>query len=288
MNRAAIIAGVVGTAVAGMVLALPQYGIQLPLPIMIGVAAALATGAVFALVTATIFPKVQPKVSVKSLLDEPVSMVKELIDFFPTAKIQALSIRPETSVRSIDTAQNPQKYAGRKIVMHIRQGGPNEVFNPIKLREIFAGLANSPDFEHVLLFDEGGEFLAYFPGPIVRTFFTTSGSEGNITEWLIGHFYPDKRKLLYMQLFGGAGRLDTVFMHEKVSVVADRLKGGFRHLVVLDGRSLKKPVGVIHAEKMIEMLARAGVATRDLISDSTRVQTLRDELNGVPSPSLLE
>jgi hypothetical protein len=75
-------------------------------------------------------------------------------------------------------------------------------------------------------------------------------------------------------------RTDTVFNHEKISAVVDRLKGGFRQLVVLDGRSLKRPVGIIHAEKMIEMLTRAGVPAAGMRSNATKVEELRQDLRG--------
>ncbi len=279
MNRSAVIAGLIGAVIAGVVLALPYYGVHLPLPLLLGGAAALATGAVFAILTATVFGKVPPKPQGKSLLGEQLSSVKELIDFFPAGDgVQALSIRPETTVQSVDTAQNPTKYAGKKIVMHIRPGGPNEMFNPIKLGAIFAGLGRSPDFEHVLLFDSEREFLAYFPGPVARMLFAGDGAVGNITEWLLSFFDPTRREGAYLQIIGGAVRTDTVFIHEKISTVVDRLKGGFRQLVVLDGRSLRKPVGIIHAEKMIELLTRAGVPADTMKSDAARVADLKDDL----------
>jgi hypothetical protein len=281
MNKAAIIAGLMGTVIAGVVLALPSYGVHLPLPIVMAGAAALATGAVFAILTATVFGKTPAKPQGKNLLGEPLSSVKELIEFFPAGDgVQALSIRPETSIQSVDTALHPEKYAGKKIVMHIRGGGANEIFNPIKLKAIFAGLSGSPDFLHVLLFDEDREFLAYIPGPVARMLFAAEGAESNIAQWLVSNFDPVKRKEVYLQIIGGAIRTDTVFNHEKVSAVVDRLKGGFRQLIVLDGRSLKKPVGIIHAERMIEILTRAGVPAAGIRSDATKVEELKQDLRG--------
>jgi hypothetical protein len=279
MNRSAIIAGLVGTVIAGVVLALPHYGVALPLPLMLGLAVALATGAVFAILTATVFGKTPAKPQGKSLLNESLSSVRELIDFFPAGDgVQTLSIRPETSIQSVDTALHPEKYAGKKIVMQIRGGGANEIFNPIKLKAIFAGLAGSPDFEHVLLFDEDKEFLAYIPGPVARMLFTAEGAESNIAQWIVSNFDAVKRKDVYLQIIGGAVRTDTVFSHEKISTVVDRLKGGFRQLVVLDGRSLKRPVGIIHAEKMIEILTRAGVPPSGMRSGAQQVEELKQDL----------
>jgi len=111
-----------GTAivVALGIFLLPYAGVRIPLEQLMLGAAGVSTGVALGAVVYLLLNKTPGKISASELMSKRLCDIEGLIRPFPTEKVQALSVRPETFARDIDTVRHPEKYRDKTITLSER------------------------------------------------------------------------------------------------------------------------------------------------------------------------
>jgi hypothetical protein len=260
MSRALLGAFVAAVVVAAGIFALPYANIHIPLPQLLIGAAALSSGVTIGAIVFLGLNRNPVKIGASELTHKRLCDIEGLIRPFPTEKVQALSIRPETFARNIDTIVHPEKYRDRTITLSLR--GPSkegEPFNPVKLREIFDGLRNEPNFDHIVLYDDHKEFIGYIPALYARSAFIDPGAAETYIARAITDIYSGSLRAEDLRRIGGATRMDVIAHNAYVSEAATRMgEGGIRQLVVLQDNYHRKPIGLIYANSLVTLLNKGG------------------------------
>lgn len=260
MNKALLAAVAAAVVVAAGIFALPYAHVQIPLPQLLIGAAALSTGITVGAIVYLGFHRQPVKIGPSELKAKRLCDIEGLIRPFPTEKVQALSIRPETFARNLDTVAHPEKYRDKTITLSLR--GPSkegEPFNPVKLREIFDGLRNEQNFDHVVLYDDHKEFIGYIPAQYARSAFIDPGAAETYIARAITDIYSGSLRAEDLRRIGGATRLDVIAHNAAVGEAATRMgEGGIRQLVVLQDNYHRKPIGLIYANSLVELINKGG------------------------------
>jgi hypothetical protein len=266
MNRAALSIGIgllAGTALAAAYLYGPQLGFAVT-PQMLSISgSAVAVGCTIALVLFMAMSKPTEKPTASKLFSKRLGEIENLVDYFPTKESgKELFIRPETSAADLDPVKNPDRYRNKSIILRLRGGGRgNDPFNPVKLREIFSGLAFRPNFEHVVLYDENREFVGYIPAWYARSAFVSSDAEARIAR-AITDIYSGSMAQANLRDIRGATRVDVISDQAKLSEAMDRFAGGFTLLVVLKDHKHREPIGFLRSERVFEAIKNNGALER--------------------------
>lgn len=262
MHKALIAAGAIAIVVAAVIFAmpmLPAWGIHVALPQLLIGAAALSAGVTVGAIVFSAMRSAPIKIMPSELLGKPLRSIEGLIQPFPTQKVQALSIRPETFARQLDTVVHPEKYSDKTIVVSLR--GPHkdgEPFNPVKLREIFDGLRNQKNFDHILLFDEHKEFIGYIPALHARSAFIDAGAAEAYIARAVTDIYSGSFNAQDLRRIGGATKYDVISDTAELREAATKMEGGIRQLVVLENNYHRKPIGLLLGESLVTLMKKGG------------------------------
>jgi hypothetical protein len=260
-----VIGAVCGAALgAGYYLA-TTYGYRLSPSLLIVAAGAIAFGSAASIITFLSLGKTQEKLSPEKLMGKQLGHIAQLIQYFPTENVQALSIRPSTFAKDLDTVVHPEKYTKRPIVVSLHASTRNtEPFNPIKLREIFAGLRNADNFEHIILYDGERDFAGYIPAMYARLQFVGGDAETLIAR-AVTDIYAGSIARADLRAMRGAEKSDVISHDASFGQVLDRLEGGFTQLVVLRNGHPRQPIGLVRMERVIEAIKTGGVLSKTMV-----------------------
>lgn len=244
-----LLSAAVGIAAAIAVLAALYFGVRLSPEILMMIAAALSIGAAASVLTRLVVETPAPKSTREKLLAKHLRDVKGLIDLFPkgSGAVQ-LSIRSETQAADLDIVKNPANYLEKEIVVTLKEGG--KTFNPVTLKKIFLALKQQPNFIHLLMVDKHDEFVGYIPSLRVKNEFTGDEAEVLISRYIIDVF-ADHTNSSNLRAITGLGSTDVISDEDTLSKALDKMQGGFLRLVVLHGGYHRKPVGLLHSERLL-------------------------------------
>jgi hypothetical protein len=244
MKNVAIWAAI-GIAVAAAVMAAPYAGVQIPLPLLMQGAAALSLGAAAAVLARAVLDRPQHRTLHADLGKMRLKKVPGLIDRFPTGSgTLQLSVRPDSKVESLDVFKHPAQYTNKDIVVSLKASSSTS-FNPVELKKLFLALRDQLGFLHLVLLDKHDEFVGYIPGFAAKREFTGPGAEGMIAKY-VADVFADPANSVYLRQIDGAGKVDTISNDAKVSDAVEKVSGGFRTLVVLEGGSHRRPIGLVN------------------------------------------
>ncbi len=247
--RKVLVSAAAGSAAAAAVLAALHFGVRVSPETLMMTTAALSVGAAAAMLTRLAVETAAPKDNRARLLGKRLKDVKGLIDPFPKgAGSVQLSIRSETQAADLDIVKNPASYLDKDIVVTIKDGG--KTFNPVTLKKIFLALKQQPNFVHLLLVDKHDEFVGYIPSLRVKNEFTGDDAEVLISRYIIDVF-ADHANSANLRVITGLGNTDTISDEDTLSKAPDRMQGGFLRLVVLHGGYHRKPIGLLHSERLV-------------------------------------
>jgi hypothetical protein len=221
--------------------------------------AAVVFGCTIALIVSLALNKPVDKFAANALLKKQLGDIGNLIDVFPTASTgKDLFIRPETHAGELDPVKNPDRYASKSIVLRLK-GGPKgtDPFNPVKLREIFSGLAFRPNFEHILLYNNDRDFVAYIPAWYARYAFVTGDAESRIAR-AITDTYSGSFHQANLHEIRGATDVDVISEKAKLSDAMERFAGGITLLVVMKHNNSREAIGFLRSERVIEAIKNSG------------------------------
>lgn len=266
MNRAALSIGIgllAGTALAAAFLYGPRLGFAVTPQVLSISGSAIAVGCTIALVLFMAMNRPSEKPTASKLFSRKLSEIENLIDYFPTKENgKELFIRPETSAADLDPVKNPDRYRSKSIILRLRGAAKgSDPFNPVKLREIFGGLAFRPNFEHVVLYDENREFVGYIPAWYARSAFVSADAEARIAR-AITDIYSGSMSQANLRDVRGATTVDVISDHAKLSEAMDRFAGGFTLLVVLKDHKHREPIGFLRSERVFEAIKNNGLLER--------------------------
>jgi hypothetical protein len=259
MKKSLIPACATAIFVALGIFLLPYAGVRIPLEQLMLGAAGVSTGVALGAVVYLLLNKTPGKISPSELMSKRLCDIEGLIRPFPTEKVQALSVRPETFARDIDTVRHPEKYRDKTITLSLR--GPSkggEPFNPVKLREIFDGLRREQNFDHVILYDDHKEFIGYIPALYARSAFIDPGAAEAYISRAITDIYAGSFNAQDLRRIGGATRSDVISDSAPLSEAAVRMGGGIRQLVVLQNNYHRKPIGLLYADSLVTLMSKGG------------------------------
>jgi hypothetical protein len=255
-----LVSAAAGVAAAAVVLAAFALGLRISPELLMMIAAALSVGAAVSVVTRHVVDAPAGKTDREKFLSRHLRDVKDLIDLFPRGGVRHV-IRSDTSLDNLDIAKNPASYQSEDILVVIKEGPKG--FNPIVLRQIFEALQQRPNFLHLLLRSKEDDFVGYIPGHVAKREFTGSNAEARIAEYIVnvledaaGNDKDADGERRYansanLSKIGGLGRTDTISDEATLSHALDRMEAGFLRLVVLRGGHHRKPVGLLHSEKLV-------------------------------------
>ena len=249
MNKVAISAAI-GIAVAGGAMAAPYAGLHVPLQTMMAAAAALSMGAATAVMTRSVLDKPRHDTLHADAGSIRLKKLPGLITKFPVEKgTLQISMRPDTKVDLLEVVKHPASYAGKDIVVSLRAANTS-TFNPVELKKLFRALRDQMGFVHLILLDSHDEFVGYIPGFYAKRDFTGAGAETAIAKYVVDVF-ADPNNSANLRLIDGAGKTDTISNEAKVAEAVERVTGGFRTLVVLEGGNHRKPIGLVNFNSLM-------------------------------------
>ncbi|MGB8366508.1 MAG: hypothetical protein ACLQUZ_12305 [Rhizomicrobium sp.] len=244
-----VLSATIGIAATAAVMVVLYFGLRVSTATLTMIAAALSVGAAAAVLTRLVVETPAPKDNRARLLGQRLKDVKGLIDLFPKgAGTVQLSIRSETRADDLDVVKNPASYIDRDIVVTIKDGG--RTFNPVTLKKIFLALKQQPNFVHLLLVDKHDEFVGYIPSLRAKNEFTGEDAEVLISRYIVDVF-ADHANSVNLRVITGLGNTDTISDEDTLSKALDKMQGGFLRLVVLHGGYHRKPIGLLHSERLV-------------------------------------
>lgn len=246
-----LVSAVAGAVAAMAAMAALGFGVKVSPEILMTAAAALSVGAAVAVVTRLAVETPAHRHDRDKFLAKRIRDIKDLVDLFPkgSGTVQ-LSIRSETGADDLDIVKNPQKYRDKDVVVTIKEGG--KTFNPVTLKKIFLALKQQPNFVHLLLVDKHDEFVGYIPSLRVKNDFTGDDAEVLIARYIIDVF-ADHANSANLRAINGLAATDTINDEDSLGRGLDKLQGGFLRLVVLHGGYHRKPVGLLHSERLVSV-----------------------------------
>lgn len=237
----------VGLAAALAVMGAYYFGFS-PTSVMVG-AAALTVGAAVAVLTRLLIEQPAQKIDRSKYLSKRLRDIKGLIDTFPKgAGTVQLSLRSEAVADDLDIVKHPDKYREKDVIVTIREGG--KTFNPVTLKRIFLALKQQPNFLHLLLVDKHEEFVGYIPAHRVKSDFTGDDAEVLISRYIVD-VLADHANSANLRAILGLANTDTISDEDHVSKALEKMQGGYLRLVVLRGGYHRKPVGLLHSERLV-------------------------------------
>jgi len=244
-----LVSAAAGALAALAVMAAFYFGVRVSPEILMIAAAALTIGAAVAVLTHIAVEKPSDRTHRERFLAKRIRDVKGLIDVFPkSGGAVQLSIRPDTVVDDLEIVKNPANYRDKDIVVTIKEG--NKTFNPVTLKRIFVALKEQPNFVHLMLVDKHDEFVGYIPSLRVKNEFTGDDAEVLIARHIVDVFV-DHANSANLRGLNGLANTDTISDEDHLSRALDRMQGGFLRLVVLKGGYHRKPVGLLHSERLV-------------------------------------
>jgi hypothetical protein len=257
-----LVSAAAGALAALAVMAAFYFGVRLSPEILMMLAAALTIGAAVSVLTRVVLDAPADKPSREKFLAKRIRDVKGLIDFFPHSNgAVRLSIRSDSAAEDLDIVKNAQAYRDKDIVVTIKEGP--KTFNPVTLRKIFQALREQANFLHLILRNKQDEYVGYIPAHVVKKEFTGDNAEARITEYVVNVLDdttgedkgPDGERLYAnsanLRKIGGLANTDTISDEDSLSRALDRMQGGFLRLVVLKGGYHRRPVGLLHSERLV-------------------------------------
>lgn len=247
--RKLLVSAAAGGAAAMAVMAALYFGVQISPALLMMIAAALMVGAAAAVLTRLMLETPAPASNRERVLGKRLKDIKGLIDLFPkgSGAVQ-LSIRSDTQPADLDIVKNPASYLDKDIVVTIKEG--SKTFNPVTLKQIFLALKQQPNFVHLLLLDKHDEFVGYIPSLRVKNEFIGADAEVLISRYIVD-VLADHANSSNLRAITGLGNTDTISDEDTVSKALDRMQGGFLRLVVLRGGYHRKPIGLLHSERLV-------------------------------------
>lgn len=246
-----LVSAAAGIAAAVAVMGAFYLGVPLSPAALMMAAAALSMGAAVAVVT-RLTVDAAPRNSERSkVLSRRLRDVKGLVDAFPKGggAVQ-LAIRSDTLANDLDVVKAPEKYLDKDIVVTIKEGG--KTFNPVTLKQIFLALQQQPNFVHLMLVDKHDEFVGYIPGHRAKSDFTGEDAEVLIARHIVD-VLADHANAANLRNLNGLAATDTISDEDNIGRALDRMQGGFLRLVVLHGGYHRKPVGLLHSERLMSV-----------------------------------
>jgi hypothetical protein len=244
-----LVSAAVGVAAAGVVLGALYFGVHISSATLMMIAAALSVGAAASVLTRLAVDVPAPKDPRQRVLAKHLRDVKGLIDVFPKGGGTVhLSIRSETQAGDLDIVKHPENYLEKDVVVTIKEG--NKTFNPITLKKIFLALKQQPNFIHLLLVDKHDEYVGYIPSLRVKNEFTGDDAEVLISRYIVD-VLADHANSSNLRAITGLGNKDTISDEDTLSKALDRQQGGYQRLVVLRGGYHRKPIGLLHSERLV-------------------------------------
>jgi hypothetical protein len=247
--RKVAVSAAAGFAASMTILAGLYSGIHVPPAVLMMIAAALSVGAATAILTRAVLEGAGAKDYRDRLLAKHLRDVKGLIDPFPkgSGAVQ-LVIRSDTQADDLDIVKNPSAYLEKDVFVTIKDG--SKTFNPVTLKKIFLALKQQPNFVHLVLVDRHDEFVGYIPSLRVKNEFTGDDAEVLIARHIVDVF-ADHANSSNLRQISGLGNTDIISDEDSLSRALDRIQGGFLRLVVLRGGYHRKPIGLLHSERLV-------------------------------------
>ncbi|MEI9993894.1 MAG: hypothetical protein WDM91_04810 [Rhizomicrobium sp.] len=258
MKRIAI-AAAVGIATVVLLAAayfLPPYlGWHVDPSKVVAASAILATGASLAafLLVAMGRPPVVARVAEASPLDK--DPVKQFVALFREPEPLTITAMPgqsvgEMTVRLGDLLKNPEKNAAKPILLTIKDS-KKDVFNPVRLKELFEKLKPFTGFQHILLLNDKGDFIGYLPAETAKKDFTGENAETKIAKFIVDILaHPDKSDTL--RSMKGAGQDDTIAETADIRDATKKMWANDKVQGLVVYRRLK-PVGVIDKQSILAL-----------------------------------
>jgi len=244
-----LVSAAAGAVAASAVMAAFYFGVRVSPEILMMVAAALCIGAAVSVLTRVLVDAPTDKTPREKFLSKRIRDVKGLIDGFPkSGGAVQLSVRPDTVVDDLDIVKNPANYLDKDVVVTVKEG--SKTFNPVTLKRIFAALKQQPNFVHLILIDKHDEFVGYIPSLRVKNDFTGDDAEVLIARHIVDVF-TDHANSANLRAINGLAATDTISDEDHLSRALDKMQGGFLRLVVLKGGYHRKPVGLLHSERLV-------------------------------------
>jgi len=238
-----------GIAAAIAVMAAFYFGVRVPPEFLMMAAAALSVGAAVAVLTRSAVDHPAQKNEREKFLARRIRDVKGLIDTFPkSGGVVHLLVRSDTIADDLDIVKHPEKYTDKDVVVTIKEGP--KTFNPVTLKKMFLALKKQPNFVHLILVDKHEEFVGYIPSIRVKNDFTGSDAEVLIARHIVDVF-TDHANSANLRTINGLASTDTISDEDHLSRALDRMQGGYLRLVVLKGGYHRKPVGLLHSERLV-------------------------------------
>ncbi|HTW35851.1 MAG TPA: hypothetical protein VMD53_14630 [Rhizomicrobium sp.] len=247
-----LVSAAAGAVAASAVMAAFYFGVRVSPEILMMVAAALCIGAAVSVLTRVLVDTPTDKTPREKFLSKRIRDVKGLIDGFPKSDgAVQLSIRCDTVVDDLDIVKNPANYLDKDVVVTIKEAKDgNKTFNPVTLKRIFLALKQQPNFVHLILVDKHNEFVGYIPSLRVKNDFTGDDAEVLIARHIVDVF-ADHANSANLRAINGLAATDTISDEDHLSRALDKMQGGFLRLVVLKGGYHRKPVGLLHSERLV-------------------------------------
>lgn len=231
-------------------MALPYAGYHIPLETMMAAAAALSMGAAAAVMTRSVIDKPAHHTLHADAGAVRLKKLPGLIARFPVEKgTLQLSVRPDTKIEMLEVVKHPANYTNKDIVVSLRAAS-GSTFNPVELKTLFRALRDQMGFVHLILLDHHDEFVGYLPGFFAKREFTGPGAEAAIARYVV-EVFTDPANSANLRLVDGAAKTDTISDEAKIGEAVERVTGGFRTLVVLDGGNHRKPVGIVNFSSLM-------------------------------------
>jgi hypothetical protein len=238
-----------GIAAAAAVMVAFFYGVRVPPEYLMMSAAALSVGAAVSVLTRSLVDHPAPGNEREKFLARRIRDVRGLIDAFPrSGGAVQLSIRSDTIADELDIVKHPEKYTDKDVVVTIKEGP--KTLNPVTLKKIFLALKQQPNFVHLMLVDKHDEFVGYIPSLRVKTDFTGGDAEVLIARHIVDVF-ADHSNSANLRAINGLSSTDTISDEDHLDRALDRMQGGYLRLVVLKGGYHRKPVGLLHSERLV-------------------------------------
>lgn len=216
-------------------------------------------------------PNAGPVYVPSPLTAEPVNRFVSLFDAPNTIPILARPNIPAPLLlqRYGRIFEHPENHSERKVLLKIKKSKrPEDVFNPVQLRDLFDKIKPFAKSEHMLLLNEHDEFIGYIPFATAIKDFTGDQAETKIRNAVVNVLAnpTNEKSINALRTMGGMAVDDFISEQATIRDAAKMVWGepyGGKPLnglppngvVLYGGKRNRKPIGVLTEKGLLQLVA---------------------------------